>query len=105
MAAAARSGSRQIPQTLSLHRRTDPRARRRGGRHRAEARAIARNRQPARCEPPMTDRLLRDFAPISDAAWALIDDEARRTVKSVLGGRCVVDFRGPEGWQHSAVAD
>ncbi|MGH7034801.1 MAG: family 1 encapsulin nanocompartment shell protein [Stellaceae bacterium] len=53
----------------------------------------------------MTDRLLRDFAPISDAAWELIDAEAQRTVKSILGGRCVVDFRGPGGWQQSAVAD
>lgn len=53
----------------------------------------------------MTDRLLRDFAPISDAAWELIDAEARRTIKTILGGRCAVDFRGPEGWQQSAIAD
>jgi len=52
----------------------------------------------------MPDRLLREFAPVSDAAWALIDAEARRTIESILGGRRVVDFRGPEDWQKSAIA-
>lgn len=49
------------------------------------------------------DDLLREFAPISDAAWAEIDEEARSTLKLTLAGRKLVDFVGPLGWSASAV--
>lgn len=47
--------------------------------------------------------LLRDLAPISEAAWKEIDEEAKRTLKVMLAARKLVDFVGPLGWQHSAV--
>jgi uncharacterized linocin/CFP29 family protein len=49
------------------------------------------------------NHLLRELAPLSAEAWAIIDDEARRTLKLRLAGRKLVDFAGPLGWQHSAV--
>ncbi|WP_104490993.1 family 1 encapsulin nanocompartment shell protein [Paracoccus denitrificans] len=49
------------------------------------------------------DNLHRKLAPISDAAWAQIEDEAARTLKRYLGARRVVDVHGPEGFGLSAV--
>ena len=49
------------------------------------------------------NHLLRDLAPISDAAWAQIDEEATRTLTQFLAARRLVDFEGPLGWTHSAV--
>ena len=46
--------------------------------------------------------LLRRHAPITDAAWSLIDEEARERLKPALAARKLVDFQGPRGWQHSA---
>ncbi|HEX4518152.1 MAG TPA: family 1 encapsulin nanocompartment shell protein [Gaiellaceae bacterium] len=48
------------------------------------------------------NHLLRSHAPISDAGWALIDDEARTRLAAALAARKLVDFSGPHGWQHSA---
>jgi len=48
--------------------------------------------------------LLRHLAPISDAAWKEIEEEARRTLKPILAARKLVDFKGPLGWHHSAVS-
>lgn len=45
------------------------------------------------------NHLLRDFAPVSDAAWEEISDEATRTLKHFLTGRRLVDFEGADGWQ------
>ncbi|MGZ4707710.1 MAG: family 1 encapsulin nanocompartment shell protein, partial [Acidimicrobiales bacterium] len=47
--------------------------------------------------------LMRDKAPITDAAWAQIDAEATRSLTHFLAGRKLVDFSGPHGWEHSAV--
>jgi uncharacterized linocin/CFP29 family protein len=47
--------------------------------------------------------LLRELAPISDAAWGEIEAEARRTLKLTLAARKLVDFSGPHGWAFSAV--
>ena len=47
--------------------------------------------------------LLRELAPISSEAWTAIDDEARRTLKSMLAARKLVDFSGPLGWNAAAV--
>ena len=49
------------------------------------------------------NNLFRQLAPISDEAWAQIEEEASRTVKRYLAGRRVVDFKGPGGSMLSAV--
>ena len=49
------------------------------------------------------NNLHRELAPISDAAWAQIEEEASRTLKRYLAGRRVVDVHGPEGADLSAV--
>lgn len=49
------------------------------------------------------NNLHRELAPISDAAWSEIEDEARRTFKLHLAGRRVVDLAGPSGTELAAV--
>jgi uncharacterized linocin/CFP29 family protein len=49
------------------------------------------------------NHLLRELAPVTDAAWAQIDEEATRSVTHVLAARRLVDFTGPLGWEYSAV--
>ena len=49
------------------------------------------------------NNLHRELAPISDAAWAQIEEETSRTLKRHLAGRRVVDVHGPEGTSLSAV--
>ncbi len=46
--------------------------------------------------------LLRRHAPISDAGWKLLDEEARERLTAPLAARKLVDFSGPLGWEHSA---
>ena len=43
------------------------------------------------------NNLHRELAPISDKAWAQIEEEASRTLKRHLAARRVVDVRGTEG--------
>ena len=43
------------------------------------------------------NNLHRELAPISEAAWADIEEEATRTLKRHLAGRRVVDVQGPGG--------
>ena len=43
------------------------------------------------------NNLHRELAPISDAAWASIEEEARRTFQQHVAARRVVDLTGPEG--------
>ncbi len=43
------------------------------------------------------NNLYRELAPISDAAWADIEQEARRTFEQHIAGRRVVDVKGPDG--------
>jgi uncharacterized linocin/CFP29 family protein len=47
--------------------------------------------------------LRRELAPVGDEAWTQIEQEARRTLKSYLAARKLVDFHGPLGWHHSAL--
>ena len=47
--------------------------------------------------------LLRGHAPITDAGWQRIDDEARERLTPGLAARRLVDFLGPHGWEYSAV--
>jgi uncharacterized linocin/CFP29 family protein len=49
------------------------------------------------------NNLHRELAPISDAAWSQIEDEATRTLKRHMAARRVVDLRGPTGFGLSAV--
>jgi uncharacterized linocin/CFP29 family protein len=43
------------------------------------------------------NNLHRELAPVSDAAWASIEEEARRTFEQHVAARRVVDLTGPEG--------
>jgi uncharacterized linocin/CFP29 family protein len=43
------------------------------------------------------NNLHRELAPVSDAAWASIEAEARRTFEQHVAGRRVVDVQGPGG--------
>jgi uncharacterized linocin/CFP29 family protein len=49
------------------------------------------------------NNLHRELAPVSDAAWAQIEEETSRTLKRYLAGRRVVDVQGPAGTMLSAV--
>jgi uncharacterized linocin/CFP29 family protein len=49
------------------------------------------------------NNLHRELAPISDAAWSQIEEEASRTIKRYLAARRVVDVEGPAGMALSAV--
>lgn len=48
------------------------------------------------------NNLHRELAPISDAAWAEIEEEASRTLKRYLAARRVVDVDGPKGSAYAA---
>jgi uncharacterized linocin/CFP29 family protein len=48
------------------------------------------------------NHLLRGHAPISDAGWAMLDEEARQRLTPALAARKLIDFSGPKGWEHSA---
>src|SRR5205085_2596871 len=61
--------------------------------------AVAGHRQPQGA--PM-NHLLRELAPITDAAWQEIDEEATHQLTAFLAARKLVDFVGPHGWEHSA---
>ncbi|MFT3851245.1 MAG: family 1 encapsulin nanocompartment shell protein [Ilumatobacteraceae bacterium] len=50
------------------------------------------------------NHLLRELAPLSDAAWAEIDTEASRTLTHFFAARKLVDFDGPLGYDVSAVS-
>ncbi|MDH3045511.1 MULTISPECIES: family 1 encapsulin nanocompartment shell protein [Gordonia] len=49
------------------------------------------------------NNLHRELAPISDAAWAEIEEEATRSFKRNIAGRRLVDVRGPMGADTAAV--
>jgi uncharacterized linocin/CFP29 family protein len=49
------------------------------------------------------NNLHRELAPISDAAWADLEEETTRTLKRYLAARRVVDVHGPGGVGLSAV--
>ena len=49
------------------------------------------------------NHLLRDLAPVTDAAWSEIDAEASRALKNFLAARRLVDFTGPAGWDAASI--
>ncbi|KAB7532645.1 family 1 encapsulin nanocompartment shell protein [Klebsiella pneumoniae] len=49
------------------------------------------------------NNLHRELAPVSDAAWEQIEEEASRTLKRFLAARRVVDVSDPQGPAFSAV--
>lgn len=49
------------------------------------------------------NNLHRELAPITGAAWAVIEEEATRTFRRNIAGRRVVDVSGPHGTEYSAV--
>ena len=49
------------------------------------------------------NNLHRELAPISEAAWAQIEEETTRTIKRYLAGRRVADVQGPAGTALAAV--
>src|SRR5260370_37122681 len=48
------------------------------------------------------DHLLRELAPISEAGWKALEDEAKPRITTYLAARKLIDFEGPHGWSHSA---
>lgn len=48
------------------------------------------------------NHLLRELAPITDAAWEELEEEARQHLTVHLAARKLVDFSGPHGWERSA---
>ena len=63
-------------------------------------RRLAGDRQPEGSGE--MNHLLRPHAPITDAGWKLLDEEARERLEPALAARKLVDFSGPLGWEHSA---
>jgi uncharacterized linocin/CFP29 family protein len=49
------------------------------------------------------NHLMRELAPVTEAAWEQIDEEATRSIKHYVAARRLVDFTGPLGWGFSAV--
>jgi len=49
------------------------------------------------------NHLLRSHAPITEAGWQQLDEEARQRLVPALAARKLIDFAGPRGWRHSAV--
>ena len=61
---------------------------------------LARHRQPQGSSA--MNHLHRELAPISDAGWDVIDDEAKSRLPTYLAARKLVDFEGPYGWDYSS---
>src|SRR5258708_29558344 len=115
MAAPQRSQADAAPEDFPVHRGTDHRDRSRDGASRRVRRKRRRHefgwklghRQLASREGTgvqMTNHLFRDKAPITEAGWAEIEKEAKRTLRAILAGPRGVAFRGPLGWDDSDVA-
>src|SRR5580704_4843773 len=80
---------RSLPRSKDLH----------PSRHDTRVRSVS---VPSK-EIPQMNNLHRELAPISDAAWAQIEEETSRTLKRYLAARRVVDVQGPVGTGLSAV--
>ena len=65
--------------------------------HRSRRSPTVRSASARSKEKTGMNNLHRELAPISDAAWASIEEETTRTLKRYLAGRRVVDVHGPAG--------
>ena len=61
---------------------------------------LARHREPE--GSGTVNHLLREHAPITEAGWNELDEEARERLDAGLAARKLVDFAGPHGWEYSA---
>ncbi len=50
------------------------------------------------------NHLLRELAPVPEAAWGAIEEEASRALRHFLTARRLLDFSGPHGWEYSATS-
>lgn len=50
------------------------------------------------------NHLLRGHAPLTEAGWKAVDEEARGRLTTNLAARKLVDFAGPHGWGYSATS-
>ena len=106
---ARRCGARS-PRGSCSRTATSSSTARRPRRRRSRARRRAASRSPAAASLGIgslrggagMSHLLREHAPITETAWAEIDDEARERLTPALAARKLVDFAGPHGWEHSA---
>jgi uncharacterized linocin/CFP29 family protein len=48
------------------------------------------------------NHLLRSHAPITEGGWSQLEKEIEQRVVPALAARRLVDFTGPQGWEHSA---
>src|SRR6202040_421497 len=62
----------------------------------AWARMVRLESAPSK-EKRKMNNLHRELAPVSDAAWAQIEEETTRTLKRYLAGRRIVDVPSPGG--------
>ncbi|MBN1902089.1 encapsulin, partial [Candidatus Sumerlaeota bacterium] len=51
----------------------------------------------------MMDILKRNMAPLTDQAWGVIEDQAKKTITGNLSARSAVDFSGPHGWDLASI--
>jgi uncharacterized linocin/CFP29 family protein len=51
----------------------------------------------------VSEHLFRSHAPITDVAWKTIEDDVRPRLHALLAARRFVDFKGPLGWDYSAM--
>src|SRR5271155_4392848 len=72
-------------------------------RRHSRAPAMVRSASVLLKETFLMNNLHRELAPISDGAWAQVEEETSRTLKRHLAGRRVVDVQGPAGTALSAV--
>jgi uncharacterized linocin/CFP29 family protein len=47
--------------------------------------------------------LHRHLAPLSEAAWEAVDEEAREVLRLHLAARRLMEFAGPHGWGYSSI--
>ncbi|MBV8949309.1 MAG: bacteriocin family protein [Actinobacteria bacterium] len=50
------------------------------------------------------NHLQRELAPVPEAAWGAIEQEASRALRHFLTARRLLDFSGPHGWEHFATS-
>src|SRR5215472_10613450 len=87
---------------MQLRRRL-PRRRRSSLRHPCQRCPMGLSASAPSKEKPDMNNLHRELAPISEAAWADIEEETTRTLKRHLAARRVVDVSAPGGVALSAV--